>query len=223
MLEHLTISKKQMSGSKEMDEVESGKVSLIREYLDRVSKAFDDDCERNILKAIDKIEEVWLRSGSIYLVGNGGSGGNAIHIANDWLYGTAVGENVNGIRVEALTSNSAVVTCLANDTGYENIFAGQMRVKGDPGDILLCLSGSGNSANIINALHAAKDIGMTTISFLAFGGGKAYALSDIAVLFQTCDMQVAEDSQLIAGHLCMQVLKRRRDTPREDERLTEEG
>ena len=212
-----------MSGSKEMDAVDSVKVSLIRGYLDRVGRAFDNDCEKNILRAIDKIEEVWLRSGSIYLVGNGGSGGNAIHIANDWLYGTSVGENVNGIRVEALTSNSAVVTCLANDTGYENIFAGQLRVKGDPGDILLCLSGSGNSANIINALLTAKEIGMTTISFLAFGGGKAQSLSDIAVLFQTCDMQVAEDSQLIAGHLCMQELKRRRGTPLRQDRLTKEG
>ena len=88
---------------------------------------------------------------------------NAIHMANDFIYGVgACAEpqiTIPGLNVEAITANSGVITCLANDTGYENIFSAQLRAKAREKDILIVLSGSGNSKNIINALETANALG----------------------------------------------------------------
>jgi D-sedoheptulose 7-phosphate isomerase len=110
------------------------------------------------------------------------------------------------MRVEALTANIGIITCLANDTGYENIYANQLKVKANKNDILIALSGSGNSDNIVNALKAAKALKMKTVAILAFSGGQCKDLADLAIHFPIHDMQIAEDTQLIIGHLCMQWL-----------------
>ena len=144
-----------------------------------------------------------------FICGNGGSAGNAIHMANDFHYGVgACGDSTitKGLKVEALPSNSAVITCLANDIGYENIFSHQLVNKATEGDILIVLSGSGNSPNICNALKTANKIGMISYGILGFNGGKAYNLASFPILFEIDDMQIAEDTQLIVGHLCMQWL-----------------
>ena len=111
-----------------------------------------------------------------------------------------------GLRVEALTANSGIVTCLANDIGYENIFAHQLEVKACPGDLLIALSGSGNSPNIIKALDVARRLEMRSYAIVAFTGGKCLELADRPIYFPIDDMQIAEDTQLIVGHLCMQWL-----------------
>ena len=99
---------------------------------------------------------VALRNGNkIMFCGNGGSAGNAIHLANDFIYGAGLGYG-KGLRVEALSANPAVLTCLANDIGYENIFSEQIRVKGNVGDVLIVLSGSGNSPNILKVLETGN-------------------------------------------------------------------
>ena len=105
-----------------------------------------------------------------------------------------------------MPANSAIVTCLANDTGYENIYADQIKVKGNCGDILLVLSGSGNSKNIINAINAARTMNIKSHAILAFDGGKCKALADNVIHTPIDDMQVAEDIQLVIGHICMQWL-----------------
>ena len=141
-------------------------------------------------------------------MGNG-SAANAIHLANDFHYGIGAcgeGRKLTGLRVEALPANPGVITCLANDTGYENIFAHQLEVKGNKGDMLIVLSGSGNSENIVRALQMSKKIGMKSIAILAFNGGRAIELADTSIHFRINDMQIAEDTQLIVGHLCMQWL-----------------
>ena len=101
------------------------------------------------------ISKCWENGRNLYLCGNGGSAGNAIHLANDFLYG--VGQDlVPGIKVEALSGNPSVLTCLANDIGYEEIFSQQLKVKAQPKDVLVILSGSGNSPNVIRALEVGK-------------------------------------------------------------------
>ena len=146
----------------------------------------------------------------IYICGNGGSAANAIHIANDFIYGAAVGKSrvTSGARVEALSSNSAVLTCLANDLDYKYIFSEQIRVKGESGDMLVCLSGSGNSQNILEAISIATDIGMSSWSIVGYDGGAAKTMSSRSIHFEIDDMQIAEDAQLLAAHLCMQWLSR---------------
>lgn len=142
--------------------------------------------------------------GTLYICGNGGSAANAMHIANDFTFG--VSPNGNAIKVEALPANSSVLTCLANDIGYENIFSHQLKIKGQAADMLLVLSGSGNSANILNAIAQAKQLGMYTAAILGYEGGKAKAMVDLPIHIAVMDMQIAEDTQLIIGHIIMQSL-----------------
>lgn len=142
---------------------------------------------------------------TLYFCGNGGSAGNANHLANDFIYGVSKKTGC-GFKVQSLSANSSVLTCLANDTGYENIFSEQIEVLGAENDILVCLSGSGNSPNIINALKSAKNNKMISISILGFDGGKALELSDYYVHLPIKDMQISEDFQLILFHYLMQKL-----------------
>ncbi len=139
----------------------------------------------------------------VFLCGNGGSAGNAAHIANDFLYGICkqAGE---GLRVEALTANTSVLTCLANDIGYDHIYSYQLQSKAQAGDVLIVLSGSGNSANIIEAVNTGNRIGMITYGLLGYDGGKAKNLVKQCLHFNINDMQISEDLQLIACHMVMQ-------------------
>jgi len=152
----------------------------------------------------EAILEVWGNRRQLFLCGNGGSAGNAIHLANDFLYGIASHIPGPGIKVEALAANSAVVTCLANDVGYSEIYAEQLAVKAVTGDLLVVLSGSGNSPNVIRALEVGNSIGMKTFAILGYSGGRCRELAQVPIHFQINDMQISEDLQLIVGHMCMQ-------------------
>ena len=129
---------------------------------------------------------------------------NAMHLANDFIYGVA--PEGPAVRAEALPANSSVITCLGNDIGYDNIFAHQLKVKAQAEDVLIVLSGSGNSPNIINAIATAKTLGMQTFAILGYSGGKALSLVDVPIHFAVDDMQISEDMQLIVGHMLMQYL-----------------
>ena len=137
--------------------------------------------------------------------GNGGSAGNANHIANDLLY-AAGKKNKKGINVESLSANPSVITCLANDTGYENIFSEQLKVKGRKGDLLIVLSGSGNSLNIVNAIKVAKRKKLDTFAILGFNGGKCKKIINNFIHFNVNDMQISEDLQMIVLNICIQKL-----------------
>jgi len=152
-----------------------------------------------------EVETCWREGRQVFLCGNGGSAGNAIHLANDYLYGIAK-ETGKGLKVQALPANSAVITCLANDIGYDAIFSEQLAVLGKSGDLIVCLSGSGNSPNILKALEQAKSMDIKSCAILGFSGGKAKTLADIPIHFPIDDMQIAEDMQLVVGHMLMQHL-----------------
>lgn len=149
--------------------------------------------------------ECWMAGRQVFLCGNGGSGGNAIHLANDFLYGIAK-RTGGGLKVLSLTANAAVITCLANDVGYERIFSEQLAVQGQAGDLLIVLSGSGNSPNIIRVLEQAKAMGIKSCAILGYTGGRCKSLADHAIHFPVDDMQIAEDLQLVVGHMLMQWL-----------------
>lgn len=154
---------------------------------------------------IEALKEAWRDHKVVYLCGNGGSAGNALHLANDFLYGAGK-KYGGGLNVEALSANSAVLTCLGNDIGYDQIFAEQIRVKGKTGDVLIVFSGSGNSPNVVNALELANDIGMKTFAVLGYSGGRCLEIAQHPIHFEIDDMQISEDLQLIVGHMCMQWL-----------------
>lgn len=147
----------------------------------------------------------WRGGRQVFFCGNGGSAGNAIHLANDFLYGIAK-RSGGGMKVLALSANSAVMTCLANDVGYEHIFSEQLAVQAEEGDLLIALSGSGNSPNIVSAIERAKSLGVKSYAVLGYSGGKCKALADVAIHFPVDDMQISEDLQLVVGHMLMQWL-----------------
>jgi D-sedoheptulose 7-phosphate isomerase len=156
--------------------------------------------------------ESWQLGRRVFLCGNGGSAGNAIHLANDFLYGISKTTG-GGLRAVALSANSAVITCLANDVGYDHIFSEQLAVQAQKGDLLIALSGSGNSGNIVRVLERASVMGVRSFAILGFSGGKCKQLADVAIHFPVDDMQIAEDLQLIVGHMVMQWLYANRPKP----------
>lgn len=151
------------------------------------------------------IRECWLAGRQVFFCGNGGSAGNAIHLANDFLYGIAKRTGA-GLKVQALSANPAVMTCLANDIGYDCIYSEQLAVLAESGDLLVALSGSGNSPNIIRVLEQANSMGVKSCAILGYTGGKCKSLADSSIHFPVDDMQIAEDMQLVVGHMLMQWL-----------------
>ena len=180
-------------------------------YVSKLKGCFSKEMNEKIFKLAKSLLQVWEEGNNVFLCGNGGSAGNAIHIANDFIYGTGNcghGEKISGLKVTALTSNPAILTCLGNDIGFENIFSYQLKVKANKNDVLIALSGSGNSPNILSAIKTANQIGLKTFGILAFSGGKCKDIVNYPIHFEVNDMQIAEDLQLIIGHLCMQWLSK---------------
>jgi len=158
-----------------------------------------------VARLAEELRECWRSGRQVFLCGNGGSAGNAIHLANDFLYGISR-QKGSALRVTALPANSSVLTCLANDEGYEQIFSLQLAVLANRGDVLIALSGSGNSPNIVKVLEQAREMGVKTYAILGYTGGRAKELADVPLHFPVDDMQISEDLQLIAGHMVMQWL-----------------
>lgn len=189
----------------------SGK-SMTPEYLDRLKQAIDQFPYSEIHRVCERLKAGWKERRSFFLCGNGGSAGNSIHLANDFLYGAGVGAG-RGLAVESLASNSAVLTCLANDLGYEDVFSEQLRVKAVEGDMLWIMSGSGNSPNVIRAAEIGSALNLDVVAIVGFDGGILKNVCETVVHFSVDDMQVAEDMQLIVGHYCMKWLSKNLQRP----------
>jgi len=184
--------------------------TLFSDYSERLSAALKTFDWAPVERLAYDLLDCWHTGRQVFLAGNGGSGGNANHLANDFLYPLSKVPG-SGIRVHSLSANPAAITCLANDEGYDSIFAMQLAVLAREGDVLIVLSGSGNSPNILKALEQAKSIGMTSYAMLGYSGGKAKALADVPIHFRVDDMQIAEDAQMIVGHMLLQWLHGQRD------------
>ncbi|MDB3911176.1 SIS domain-containing protein [Paracoccaceae bacterium] len=151
------------------------------------------------------MRECWLAGRQVFFCGNGGSAGNAIHLANDFLYGIAKRTGA-GLKVQALSANPAVMTCLANDVGYDYIYSEQLAVLAEPGDLLVVLSGSGNSPNILRVLEQANSMGVKSCAILGYTGGQCKSLADFSIHFPVDDMPVQSYMQLVVGHMLMKWL-----------------
>ncbi len=179
------------------------------DYARRLALALSAHNWADVARLAEDLRDCRDNGRQVFLCGNGGSAGNAIHLANDFLYGISKTVGV-GLRVSALPANSSVITCLANDVGYDAIFSAQLAVQARRGDVLIALSGSGNSPNILKALEQAKSMGVKTYAILGYGGGKAKAMADVPIHFPVDDMQLSEDLQLVVGHMIMQWLYQNR-------------
>ena len=178
-------------------------------YADKLSGVLASSDWSSVGQLGKDMHECWLAGRQVFFCGNGGSAGNAIHLANDFLYGIAK-RTGGGLKVQALSANPAVMTCLANDVGYDYIYSEQLAVLAASGDLLVVLSGSGNSPNILRVLEQAKTMGVKSCAILGYSGGECKSLADLSIHFPIDDMQVAEDMQLVVGHMLMKWLYQNR-------------
>ena len=174
-------------------------------YSSRLQEVLSSADWSGVAQLAQAMRDCWENGRQVFFCGNGGSAGNANHLANDYLYGIAK-RTGGGMRVLSLAANSAVITCLANDVGYERIYSEQLAVQAQKDDLLIVLSGSGNSPNILKVLEQARAMGVRSSAILGYSGGKAKAMADLPIHFAVNDMQIAEDLQIIVGHMIMQWL-----------------
>ena len=177
--------------------------NLITAYNEKIQKSIEDIDYLKIQFLAEELYQAWKDNRTVFICGNGGSAGNAIHLANDFNYGIDKTNGI-GLKTDALPANQSIITCIANDEGYEFIYSQQLKVKAKEGDILIVLSGSANSPNVVNALIIANEIKMKTFAILGFKGGKCKEIAKYPIHFAIDDMQVSEDLQMIVGHICMQ-------------------
>ncbi len=150
------------------------------------------------------------RERSVFLIGNGGSAANASHFAQDLAKGTAPGlEAPRRLRAISLADNVGFLTALANDVGYERVFEQQLRTFAQPGDLLIAISGSGNSPNILRAVEWAREAGVETLGVTGFDGGKLRSLADHALHVPCDDMGMCETLHAAVFHFAMSQLRER--------------
>ncbi len=176
----------------------------IREYLDLEIKTLQSLDIDKIDEAMQLIRETYEKEGTIYIFGNGGSSATASHYQNDFNKG--ISEYVEKkFRFCCLNDNMATVMAIANDIGFEEVFRFQLKNKLKPNDIVIAISGSGNSKNVINAVEYAKTCGNKIVGMTGFDGGKLVGMSDISLHVPINSMQITEDIHMIFDHLIMAV------------------
>ena len=175
------------------------------EYLQAVLRRIDP---AEIGQFIRTLLDARERSAAIFFIGNGGSAATASHFANDLSIGT--NEYDKPFRAFSLTDNVPILTAISNDFGYEEIFVRQLRALGKSGDVLIGISASGNSPNLLKAFEYASSIGISTVAITAFDGGKMKELASHGIHVPT-DLKEygpAEDAHLVLDHLVTAYLMR---------------
>lgn len=182
--------------------------SKLTEFIDNyINNLFNiiSKIDRNkVGEYINELKRCYISNNTMFIIGNGGSASTSSHIANDVTLGiTKKSSLIKPFKAHSLTDNMPVITAIANDLKYEDIFIHQLRMYYQAGDILLAISASGNSPNIINAVEWVKDQNGKVISFVGFDGGKLKEISDIVIHIESLKDEYGpvEDIQLIINHL----------------------
>jgi D-sedoheptulose 7-phosphate isomerase len=153
-----------------------------------------------IRRVVDRLLLAYQENQRLILLGNGGSAATASHLVADFqkmIYLTGG----RPFRAMACTDSMPLVTAWANDTDYAGVFAEQVRTWAEPGDVVLAISGSGNSPNILRAVAVARELGTTTIGLSGFSGGQLAGMVDISIVVPSDNMQRIEDAHMVLGHL----------------------
>ncbi len=177
----------------------------IKNYIKEHSNILEKIDLKQLNEVIELIYDAHIKGKKIITCGNGGSASTASHMITDWnkMTMSATKKKFYGF---SLTDNIGLITAYANDTNYENVFKGQLESIMDSGDVLVSVSGSGNSKNVINAVNYAKSIGGFTISIVGYDGGELKKISDKNVHVPSFDMQICEDVHLMICHMVMKKL-----------------
>jgi D-sedoheptulose 7-phosphate isomerase len=175
-----------------------------KDYLRAIAGILDQLESGPIMMSTRILLEAYNAGKTVFIAGNGGSAAIASHLACD-LEKTVAGPRgrraTRRLRAVSLSDNMATLTAWANDEGYENVFSERLRAHADPGDVLLVISSSGNSPNVLEALRVARELDMRTIAWVGFGGGEALRLSECCVHVAIDDYGMAEGIHGVIGHL----------------------
>jgi len=185
-------------------------MEFVKDYMKNLKNELDTLEIQKIVKVVDVLFDAWKDGKQVFIFGNGGSASTASHFACDLGKGTlqrVYDQNEKRFRVMSLTDNVAIMTAFANDLSYEDIFVQQLNNLVNPGDVVIGLTGSGNSPNVVKAMDFAKKNRATTIAFLGFEGGKVKDIVDHYILFKSSHYGRLEDSHLILEHLITSYLK----------------
>ena len=176
----------------------------IREYLletSRTAARTADTCAEEILGATAAIVESLRTGGKILLCGNGGSAGDAQHLATEFVSTLTLDRRRDAIPAIALTTDSSLLTAVANDFGFEGVFARQVEALGRGGDVLVGISTSGNSENVVRAFEQAKATGIRTIALTGESGGKLGVLADIEINVPSSETSHVQEAHIAVGQL----------------------
>jgi D-sedoheptulose 7-phosphate isomerase len=177
---------------------------LFQSYISRIDHALDTISLNELETSIKIISNSSKNSGKIWLIGNGGSAATASHFATD--LSRCTGENRQPITAISLCDNLGLITAYSNDLDYGQIFSGQLKCILNRDDLLICISGSGNSKNVVNAAKYANEQGAETLCLVGYDGGELKKICKYNVHVPSFDMQICEDIHLMIGHMIMKKL-----------------
>lgn len=180
----------------------------VDEYIGRLQAELDRVDRAEIQHMADLIFEVWQQGRFVYIFGNGGSGCNASHMAEDLGKSTLresdlADESKKRLKVLSLTDNAGWIMAVGNDLSYEEIFAQQLMNYGQPGDLVIAISGSGNSPNVLKAVDWANRHGLKTFSLTGFGGGRLRQMAQAGLHVPLDDMGMVESIHLALFHFVL--------------------
>ena len=185
-----------------------------RAFLDRVGEELEKIDQREIQTLADWIWDVYQAGRFVFVIGNGGSGSNASHFCEDMGKGTIDRKDFDNdakkrLKILSLTDNTPYILAWGNDEGFDRVFVEQLKNLASPGDLLVAISGSGNSPNILRAVDWAKVKGMKTFGCTGFSGGKLRTSADAGLHVPLDDMGIVESIHLTAFHWVVDDLYRR--------------
>jgi len=178
-------------------------------YAKELASALDEGVLSQLVEATALLEDALHAHKRVFIAGNGGSAATASHMMAD-LQKTTLGKEISiskRIKAIALSDNIPLITAWGNDFGYDLIFAEQLRTLADAGDLLLVITASGNSPNIVAALEVARTMGVKTIGLLGFQGGKSKALCDASVIVDSTNYGIIEDAHSVFMHMMTAALR----------------
>jgi len=181
-------------------------LEMIRTYLDSIGALVMKVPPEEIRRITDIIIRAYDRACTVFVFGNGGGSATAAHFVCDLAKGTAM-PGRRRLRAMSLAENMPLLTAWANDTDYTNTFGEQLRNLVQPGDVVIGLSGSGMSPNVINALKLAGEAGAETVLFSGFDGGEAARVAAESIIVPSNDMQQIEDVHLILAHIVFRCVR----------------
>lgn len=173
---------------------------IIGDYLKGLRSCLDELNTQDIIEIVDIIMKAYAGGKRVFFMGNGGSATTASHFARDISIGTAAAGKPR-LRAISLADNVAMITSLANDIDYNSIFKEQLVGQMDEGDVVIGISASGNSPNVLEAIKYAHDEGAVTVGFIGFGGGKLKELADKSIVLSSRDYGQVEDTHLTLDHI----------------------